>query len=145
MKNMKLVTLLIGMIGILTTGNALSADTATVDVTAVVQGTCSFDTTTYNLDFGVIDPASGADVTASVDLAFTCSNGTSWTLTDVNGVQTMSDGTNNLTYNIAQTATTGTGSGSTQNVTLDGTIAVADFSTATPSLYTDTLTIDITP
>lgn len=146
MKHLRLAILALGLISILSADNAIAADTATIDVTAEVLGTCSFDTTAYTMDFGQIDPTGTGDVTATVDLAFTCTNGSGWTLQDVSGIQTMDDGgTNTLDYSIDAYTQAGTGSGATQSVTVTGRIADADYGTAVAANYSDTLTIDINP
>ena len=145
MKRMKLVVLMVAMITVFATGNALSADTASIDVTAEVLGTCSFNTTSYTMDFGPIDPTSTGDIIATVNLDFTCTNGTDWDLDDVSGPQTMSDGTNNLAYSIDAYTLTGNGLGVSQIVDVTGRIADTDYGTAVASTYSDTLTINILP
>ena len=136
---------MVAMITLLVTGNALSADTASIDVTAEVLGTCSFNTTSYTMDFGSIDPTSTGDITATVSLDFTCTNGTDWDLDDESGPQTMSDGTNDLAYSIDAYNLSGTGSGASQVVDVTGRIADTDYGTAVASTYSDTLTINILP
>ena len=147
MKRLTLAVLAISFASILAAGNALAADNADINVSATVLGACSFDAATFDLAFGDIDPTSLVDATASVDVEFTCSNGTDWTLDDVSGTHTTTGAVSAdpLDYSIAAHATTGTGDGGTQAVTLDGTVAVADFSVATSDVYNDTINININP
>jgi len=147
MKKLILAALAICFVTILTAGNVLASDTADINVSATVLGTCSFDAGSFDLAFGNIDPASLVDATASVDVDFTCSNGTDWTLDDLSGTHTMTGAAtaDTLDYSIAAHATTGTGTGSTQTVTLNGTVLVADFSAASSDVYSQTLNININP
>lgn len=146
MKCFKTVLQAILIICVLAMGNAFAQDTATIDVTAEVLGTCSFDTTSYSMDFGQIDPTGTGDVTANVTLSFTCTNGSGWTLDDVSGNQTMTDGgTNSLAYSIGGYTTSGTGTGNTQTVLITGSIADTAYGGAVAANYTDTLTININP
>lgn len=147
MKKLILAVLAISFASILATGNALAADNADINVSATVLGTCLFDAGSFDLAFGDIDPASAVDATASVDVQFTCSNGTDWTLDDVSGNRNMTGVANgdSLAYSIAAYGNTGTGTGSTQTVTLDGTVAVAAFQAVSSDVYTETITININP
>jgi spore coat protein U-like protein len=126
----------------------LSAGTATVNVTATVLGSCSFDTTTYTMAFGAIDPlADAGDKTASINLAFNCSNGTPFSLGNVSGAQTLAGAVagGTLPYSVNNYPLTGTGTGATQNLTITARIAELDYTTAPADSYTDTLTININP
>lgn len=144
-KMMKLA--LLALVGVLAAGNAMAVDTATVDVSATVLGTCAFDTSTYNMAFGDIDPATSGDKTASVDLAITCSNGTTWTLDNEIGAKTMTGGFTgtSMTYSIDPYALSGVGTGTTQNVTVIGRIADTAYQVAAADSYADSFTIDINP
>ena len=138
-------SLIITLVFVLVSVSAFAADTATVNVSAVVQGTCTFDTTAYNMNFPLIDGATTGDVTAAVNLAFTCSNGTPITLDDVSGAQTLVSGSGNMAYAIDAYAAPATGTGATQNLAVTGRILEAVYSVAAADTYTDTLTININP
>lgn len=147
MKSIKLALLAIVLVGLFGVGNVFAAATATIDVSATVLGTCSFDTTSYTMAFGDIDPASSGDVTQTVDLIFTCSNGTTYTLDDISGPQSMT-GTvppGSLAYSIDGYNLSELGTGSSQTLTITGRIADTDYQVAAADVYTDTLTIDINP
>jgi hypothetical protein len=147
MKSIKLALLAIVLVGLFGVGNVFAAATATIDVSATVLGTCSFDTTSYTMAFGDIDPASSGDVTQTVDLIFTCSNGTTYTLDDISGPQSMT-GTvppGSLAYSIDGYTLSELGTGSSQTLTITGRIADTDYQVAAADVYTDTLTIDINP
>lgn len=124
---------------------ALAAGTATLTVNATVLGTCAFDTTDTTLSFGVIDPAAlVGDATATTSIAFTCSNGTQATLTDSSsGNLTGGFSGGSLPYALAYTIPVGTGA--SQNITIDGTIANADILTAAADVYTEVVTLSINP
>ena len=147
MKSIKLALLAIVLVGLFGVGNVFAAATATIDVSATVLGTCSFDTTSYTMAFGDIDPASSGDVTQTVDLIFTCSNGTTYTLDDISGPQSMT-GTvppGSLAYSIDGYTLSELGTGSSQTLTITGRFADTDYQVAAADVYTDTLTIDINP
>lgn len=148
MKRFSLLSALICLTGLIFAGTALAAGTATVNVSATVLGTCSFDTTSYTMNFGSINTTDTGAKTATATLAFTCSNGTPWTLDDVSAVShNLTGGVtgSSLAYSIGAYTTSGTGTGATQNVTLTGTIAQAAYSVAAADAYTDSLTININP
>ncbi len=147
MKKMKLAALTLSLVGVLAAGNALALDTATINVSATVLGTCAFDTTSYNMAFGEIDPAGSGDKTASVNLAFTCSNGTTWTLDDEANAKTMAGAFtgSNMAYSIDGYTLSGLGNGLTQNVTVTGRIADGVYQVAAADVYSDSFTIDINP
>jgi hypothetical protein len=126
----------------------LAVDTATINVSATVLGTCAFDAAgVYAMAFGDIDPAATGDKTASVNLAFTCSNGTTWTLDNEIGNKSMSGGFTGtpMAYSIDAYTLSGLGSGNTQTVTVTGRIADTAYSVAAADVYTDSFTIDINP
>lgn len=148
MKRMKLAALALSLVGILTAGNALAVDTATITVSANVLGTCSFDTAAYTMAFGAIDPLMAADATQTAALAFTCTNGSNWALDDVSGARSMAGaGANTLAYSIDAYAAnlTGTGTGLTQNVAVTARITQAQAGVALVDTYNDTVTINLNP
>jgi hypothetical protein len=146
MKKMKLAALALSLAGILAAGNALALDTATISVSANVLGTCTFDTASYTMAFGAIDPLTAIDATKDVNLAFTCTNGTNWALDDVSGSQTMTgSGANTLAYSIDSYSQTGTGTGTTQNVAITGRITSLQAQAAAVDTYSDSLTLNLNP
>ena len=148
MKKIKVVGLVIGLIGILGVGNVMAADTASVDVSATVLGTCSFDETNYAMAFGDINPADTNEKTATANVTFTCSNGTDYTLSNISGTNTLdaTQSTDTLAFSIDSYTLNGTGSGTTGNsLTLTGRIAAIDYQNAPADIYTKSLTISINP
>lgn len=144
MKKMKLAALALSLVGILAAGNAFAADTATVDVSATVLGSCSFNVANPVMAFGNIDPTSGATYPATADLNFTCTNGTAYTLDDVSGTN-KPFAQAGLTFDVAGYTLNGSGTGAAQTVTLNGSIAPAQYASATAGSYTQTLTVNINP
>lgn len=151
------------MVLVLATVLAPSAVTAAstthgLNVSATVVGNCRFnDAGPTALTFGSIDPTSTTDKTATANVSFRCTNGTTSSIAsavganDVGGVHHMSDGTNLLPYAVGfggTDAQLGSGHGAAGNKTLvvTGTVAVADFQNAAASTgYVDTLVLTISP
>ena len=130
--------------GIALAGSAFAA-TATLSVTATVNATCAI--TGGTLDFGTIDPTTAPKVTAtSSGVQVTCTNGTSYTLTDSlsSHAGNLSDGSNNIPYSISYTGT-GTGDGTAQTVAITGTIAAGTYNTMPAGSYSDTVTLTALP
>lgn len=144
MKSVKLVVLAISLVGIFMVGNAMAAGTATVDVTANVLGACNFNNVNPTMAFGNIDPSSGITYPATATLDFTCTNGTPWTLDDVSATNIAFDQAG-LSYDVATYALSGSGTGASQTIDIDGSISPAQYASATAGVYTNTLTININP
>ncbi|GAB4369036.1 MAG: spore coat U domain-containing protein [Deltaproteobacteria bacterium] len=137
-------------------GSAMAADTANVQVTATVVGSCSF-ATIPTVDFGNLDPTANVLVNApAVDLTFNCTTGVPYTLTDnkggINGSlsSTLDDGSGNtipysLTYNNYAGVGAGAGVGNEIVSTLAGTIAANTYGGAPAGIYTDTIVFTINP
>jgi len=133
-----------------------AADTATVDVTATVVGTCQFleDAT---LDFGTLDPSAGSDVTATTSLDFWCTKNATYTITDDDGLYETGPNQNRMRhasltteyipYSFSYTPTSGTGQGKNSPITLtiSGTVLGSDYIDASAGSYSDTVTLSITP
>ena len=134
-----------------------------VSVSAAVQAMCK-NGTDGTMNFGIIDPGSSSDVTASSSgLTYKCSNGTSFNVTQLastKGGQTgtctsftgtmKSTGTPADTLNYNATCTAGPytgqgfGTGKEVSVTINGTVTTSQFENAAPhSDYTDTLVVTI--
>ncbi len=148
MKQMKLFAAVTCLAGLLFAGNALAADTANLTVTATVDATCKI--TGGTLDFGTLDPTSGnpATVTNATAAQVTCTNGTSYTITDnggLNGTYLLDDGSSNqIQYSLTYTGT-GLGNGNAQDVSIKGDIAFAAYQTKPAGTYTDTVVLSVNP
>jgi spore coat protein U-like protein len=134
---------------------------APLTVSATVLGTCSFSAASFTMAFPDYAPVLNAP-SQNVTLGVTCSATVPYSLgvTGLSGgVRQMTDGTNNLEYNIFQNAglttvlgnTPGvdtfsaTGSGSSQSYTLYGKIPDNSTNRSVPAgVYGATLSIDIT-
>ena len=153
MKKILVAALAIGTL--LMTGAAWAADTATVNVTAVVTGTCQF-LSDGSINF-TLDPSVGGDEDgAVVQPTFWCTKGASYTITDDNGEyesgttyqmkhETLDE---YIPYTFDYTATaTGTGAGrsTTLSLVIASTVADADYANASSGNYSDTVTLTINP
>jgi spore coat protein U-like protein len=145
-------------------GSASAAGTHTITVSAAVTGTCVVNTATSTLDFGTLDPAAGGNVTATWSGGtFRCTNGTTYTVASDDGLWESSAGgannrmklstaancgtaTNCIRYTLTN-ATTGTGSGMTNNISFNavGTTTLADYQNAAAGSYADTVTLTVSP
>lgn len=139
-------------------GSAMAATkTASVAVSAAITGTCSALTAPATVAF-TLDPSVGGLVTVSNNVVFRCTNTTAYALTNNTGLHSAScagsncmndGGTNYINYAIAlggNAVGTGTGMGAGQDktVTMDATVASADYVNATPGSYSDTMVLTIT-
>ena len=135
---------------------ALAADTATVDVSANVVGTCKFNSG-GSIAF-TLDPTSSAAATGTVaDPAFWCTKGASWTVSDDDGLHGTGAGARRMQHDTTLTefipysfsyTTTGTGLGKTSPIILaltGATVANTDFVNAEAGNYADTVTLSIAP
>lgn len=134
--------------------SALAApDTANVTVSATVVGTCKF-TSAGAVSF-TLDPSVGGAVAGSITQpTFWCTKGTSYALTDNDGLhfgsgaQRMKHGSaaEYIPYTFAYT-TSGTGTGPIAPFTMDITsqVAAADYMNASAGSYSDTVVLTITP
>jgi spore coat protein U-like protein len=146
-------TMVLGLVLVLS-GAAMAGDSATVNVSANVVGTCKF-LTGGTMAFGDLDPSSGADKSATVTQpTFWCTKGSSYTISDDLGLYESGTQrrvkhaslTEYINYSMNYT-TTGTGSGRTSSATMNisGTITFADYRDASAGGYSDTVTLTINP
>jgi hypothetical protein len=163
MKTKFLKQLLLGAAGLmsLVAGQAFAQSaTATVNVSATINGVCRFYSGPINITVehsgGVIDPTSGANATGSGTLDYRCVSGVNPQFDiDASGTfaspktasVTLTDGTNNLTSSMTVTATggagTGMGAGQNKTATVGVTITPANFAAAPASTYTKAVTVAI--
>jgi len=149
----KLILLVVAMTIIAMSGVAIATDTALVQVSATVTGTCKFNsggTVTFALD-----PATGGNVAGTVvQPVFWCVKGSSYSITDDDGLHksgtthqvkhaTLAD---TIPYSFTYTAA-GSGQGKTSPITLNiaSQIVEADYVTASAGSYADTVTLTINP
>jgi spore coat protein U-like protein len=140
------------------TGVAIASGDATLTVSATVNGTCKFSAGSATLAFGAIDPSNTSAATATTSITYKCTKGTAATGVTAGDGLHLSGGSKRvalpgdadfMTYTLTLTGgtQTGTGFGAAQDktLTIDGTIAVADFQNATAGAYTDQVVLTINP
>jgi hypothetical protein len=147
MKNLKLAALAITLVGIFGTGNALAADTATLDVTATVIETCRFDSDGGVIDFGNIDALNPVDILAEpadANPSFICSAGTDYTITDDSNTTPMDNGTDTITYALNY-INTGTATGLPEELVVTADLLGVDYAGVSAGAYSATVTFTINP
>lgn len=141
---------------------AAHADSASITVTAVVlsKSNCKFSGGgAMTLAFGTINPSSASNATATATRNFSC-NGSAPNATflisagdglyaSTPGVRRMRHGTTlteYMTYGLALSPTSATvPKGSTQTLTVTGTLTPTDFGNVLSGSYSDTVAITLTP
>lgn len=139
----------------------MAAGTAVVSVSATVlsKNSCKFQgSVAVALAFGNISPASATPATASASLAFSCggaSPSVTYALNQNSGMYQTGSNANRmkhatqaayLPYTLTITPSSGTvAKNATQNVTVSGSVAPADFQDATAGVYADTVVITLNP
>jgi spore coat protein U-like protein len=147
---MKRMMILLVMALVMFTSNAFAA-TTTLDVTAYVAGTCTFDTAATALTFGELDTVSAPAVNTTGSVEVACSNGTPFTVTNNStGVLTGGalGGTIDYVFSFLGGTDTGVGlgAGNTINVSYQADIAGGNnYDTAVADLYSETVTLTINP
>jgi spore coat protein U-like protein len=156
MRKILVAAMVLGMLAM--AGAAWAADTATVNVNAVVTGTCQF-LTDGSIDFA-LDPSSGAggpavDVVGTVTQpTFWCTKNATWSITDDNGGNEIG-----TTHNMKHTtepdlipysftyATSGIGAGRTTPITMNisSTVLGPDYEDKSAGDYSDTVTLTVNP
>jgi spore coat protein U-like protein len=130
-----------------------AADTQNMAVSASISAKCKFDTTVApTMAFGSIDPSGGSNVTATANIVYNCTNGTSPTslAPTAGGLnRTMTDGgSNNLSYTLAfdpVVAGSGFSAGKAKTIEVTGTITPAQFNDAVAASYNETVGLTILP
>lgn len=129
------------------------AGTATVAVSATVVGTCKVTTSSGSIVFGNLNPDTGADpaVGTVTPPVIWCTNGATYSITaaspnKVGSQFNMISGTELLPYSFTF-GTPGVGAGPNTPITLGlaGSVAKSAYSVATAGVYSDTVTLTITP
>lgn len=138
---------------ILFSGVAFAGDTATVNVSATVVGSCKF-LTGGSISF-TLNPSVGGNVSGTVTQpTFWCTKGASYTISDDNGLH--KSGTTYrmkhssldeyIPYSFNYTAS-GTGNGPQNPITMDisSQVLEADYLNASAGSYSDTVILTINP
>ena len=145
MKNIKLAALAIALVGTFGAGNALAADTATLDVTANVVAACQFKTGGL-LEFGTLDsltPTDTGPVAATTNPTFKCTKGAVYTITDNSAAKPLSNGTDTIVYTLAYTPPAA--DGTIQTLAITGSILATAYDGVSAGAYAATVTLSINP
>lgn len=140
---------------------ASAASNAAVTVSAIIltKSNCQFITKAATLAFGALDPGNAVGVSVSAPLQFRCNGGppmSVFLVTDDDGLnETVADGNRMrhatlpgvfLPYAFSVTPASGTVPRNTvQTLTVTGTVVGADYVTAPPGDYSDTVRVSIDP
>lgn len=161
--NLKLSALILATAGAISCVPALAASTThTLSVSATVTGNCRFNTAgptalTIATGAGVIDPAAAGPATGSASVTFRCTTGTSSAITADDGLNASGPGARRVSngagafmgYTLSLTNAvqvgSGHGAGQDKTLTVDASIAAANYVNATAGAYADTVTLTITP
>lgn len=131
---------------VLVSSSAFAAGTATLTVSAAVQGTCSI--TGGTLAFGALDstaPTPGVGPIAAAGVSVTCNNGTNFTVTDDSGpLNPLSNGVDTIDFTLTH-AGSGTATGGVDAYAITGAIAAGAYDGVTAGMYTTNVTLSILP
>jgi len=150
MKGMRLVALVVGLAASAPAG---AADTHTVHVRATVLPGCAFSSPSSTIEL-TLDPAATTTVTQSAAVTYRCTRGSGPAFTLRSGSTNselggnLVNGAESIPYTISHTSGgIGTGRGVGQDRTLTVSVSVNQTAAAnvTPNVYTDTITITVTP
>ena len=149
MKKMQLQVIVMAAAMFIMAGTAMAAGSATLNVNATVNGTCSI-AGPGTLSFGVLDPVLAPAVAAnSAGITITCSNGTPYTVTQASangGVLKAASTADTFAYSLALPGGgTGTGTGAAVPFTIAGNIAAGAYASKPADIYSDVVTLSITP
>lgn len=141
--------------------HALAAPTFNFTVGAVVlsKNQCRFLNNNITLDFGNLDPTSGANVNATTSVNFRCQGAdpiASYAIGDDDGLHETGPDAGRMQhsvnpafyipYSLSMTPLIGNAPKNVDQVlTIDGSIAGADYQLAIPGIYTDLVVISILP
>lgn len=128
-----------------------------LQLTVLSQSNCKFTTLPpTQLSFGLVDPSSTTAATAQISAVFECKGSAPtavYAITADNGLyysgsrrMRHTNATNYLPYSIALAPASGTVAKNTPvNLTITGTISVADFQNAIAGDYSDTVVVTVQP
>ena len=138
---------------LLLAGNAMAADSHTITVNATVGATCKFNAASSTLNL-TLDPTATSTVTQSASVLYRCTKGTAPSFALASGSTSSATGGNlvngaeSIPYTFSSTSGgSGTGMGTGNDKTLSVSVSVnqANAANVTPAVYTDTITITLTP
>ncbi len=138
---------------------AASLSTTTINAVVLSKSQCRFVTTNATLDFGNLDPTSGALAATSGSVTIRCggsANPATFIITDDDGLNNTGPGArrmqhttlpgNFIPYNLTYTPSNGTIPKNTNTpITVDASILGPDYQTVPAGAYTDTVILMIAP
>lgn len=130
----------------LVSSSAFAAGSATLTVSAAVQGTCSI--TGGTLAFGALDsaaPTAAVGPVVASGVTVTCNNGTIYTVTDDSGaLNPLSNGVDTIPFSLSHVGG-GTATGGVDAYAITGNIAAGAYDGVTAGMYTTNVTLSILP
>jgi spore coat protein U-like protein len=138
---------------LLLAGNAMAADSHTITVNATVSATCKFNAASSTMNL-TLDPTATSTVTQTASVLYRCTKGTTPSFALSSGSTSSAtggnlvNGTESIPYTFSSTAGgNGTGMGAGNDKTLSVSVSVnqANAANVTPAVYTDSITITLTP
>jgi len=154
---MKIKNPLIGMLlAAVFAAPAAAGDTATLAISANVNGTCKFTTGSFTMNFGVLDPSAAANQAQATALTYKCTSGTAASSFSFDGAAVsptsvnITNGADNipvaLSWTVPATQGSGFGAGSssiTLNVT--GNITGTNYANVSAGVYTKNVAVVVAP
>lgn len=148
--------LILGLLAAAFAAPAAAGDTATLAVSATIQGSCKFTTGTFTMGFGTLDPSVAANQNQSTAVSYKCTKDTAATSFSFDGDATspasvnITNGTDNipvaLTWTVPATLGSGFGAGSTAiSMTVNGAILATDYANVSAGAYTKNVSVIIAP
>jgi spore coat protein U-like protein len=149
-----ILAVVVALVVVAMAGSAMAAGNQTVAVSATVVGVCQF-LTGGTMAF-TLDPSVGGNVNGTASQpTFWCTRGTTYTITDNNGIhfgagsrrmQHASSATDFIPYTFTYTASSaGSGRNTTLTMNLASTVVATDYIDALSGNYADTVTLTINP
>lgn len=153
MKPFFAVAIAIALIAVAGPGMALDQNTLTVS--ANVLPTCKFSSTTSTLDFGTLDPSSGANVPGTGTTNFWCTKGVTTEAFSAGNGNNFSGGSRRMAgpagdyipYSLTLTPDGAANAGPTapRTLAIAGTVLGSDYTGKATGAYSDTVVISLTP
>ena len=134
-------------------GNAMAADSHTITVNATVSGTCKFNAASSTLNL-TLNPTATSTVTQTASVLYRCTKGTAPNFALASGSTSSATGGNlvngaeSIPYTFSSTAGgagTGLGAGNDKTLSVSVSVNQANAANVTPAVYTDNITITLTP
>ena len=155
--------ILLSLLLLATIASSISFAAASINFTAsavvLSKNQCRFLSNNFTLDFGNLDPTSGATVNASATVNFRCQGSdpvASYSISDDDGLHETGPNANRMQhainaaeyipYSLTMSPLSGSAPKNVpQTLTVDGTINGPDYATALIGAYADTVVISILP